>query len=373
MKIARGYCRVSTEVQLSGVSLEVQRKKIEEFCQSRKLTLVKIYVDEGISGKDMDRPAIKLLLSEVSSGETLVTNDLSRVSRNLDDSVALLDFLKMKGVNLESIEEQFNSSIPEARSLFEEKVKLAQIEREQVSKKVSESMNYLSEQGKLRSRPPFGWKFAGKGKSFEKCPEQQAVIGLIKEMHIRGENLSRIAKSLNESGLSHTLTLNKKEKGTYQIFYPRTIKRILVDSGIIEGTVSTARTPLASRLAVGSDHSSVEEASETSNHARVIMVPAPPKSIFEELASQEPILEKLVSDSEKPPELIVYRSSQEKKSQVENFIRGQQAKILHQQQEIRTMFEAMMQRQLAQLEKFGKYEAELNNYYAQLERLADSM
>lgn len=59
--IARGlgYCRVSTEDQTKGESLEIQRSRIETICAAERLALAAIYVEEGISGSRPFPPVLK--------------------------------------------------------------------------------------------------------------------------------------------------------------------------------------------------------------------------------------------------------------------------------------------------------------------------
>lgn len=372
MKAARGYCRVSSEIQLSGISLELQQKKIEEFCDCEGFTLIKVYVDEALSGKDMKRPAIQLLLSELFPGETVVINDISRFTRNVHDCADLFTLFEEKGVNLISIDEHLDLSTSEGKDMLKAKTEVAQLEREQTSRKVTEAMNYLSERGELRCRPSFGWMNVGKGKPFKECPEQQAVIREIKEMHYRGMGLSQISKELNEKGLNTTLTLNKKSKAGRQIFYPQTVKRILIDCGLIEPSEKDSRTPAMVRLGLESNSVLPEKVSdsEIDTHARVIMSPTIMNPSVEKEGLTE-VEEKYLP--EKKRAIPVYRSSQEKiekRVRVTTYVHDQQAKILFQQQEIRKMFEMTMQTQLAW---FQRFEQNLNRYYTQLEELSNSL
>ena len=50
------YCRVSTEKEEQLSSLENQREFFEQYADKEDDTLVKIYADEGISGKSMKIP-----------------------------------------------------------------------------------------------------------------------------------------------------------------------------------------------------------------------------------------------------------------------------------------------------------------------------
>ena len=57
---AVGYTRVSREEQArEGVSLEAQRDRIAAYALAKDLELGEVLVDEGLSGKDLNRPALR--------------------------------------------------------------------------------------------------------------------------------------------------------------------------------------------------------------------------------------------------------------------------------------------------------------------------
>ena len=63
------YCRVSTEKEEQLSSLENQREFFEQYADKEGDTLVKIYADEGISGKSMNkREAFTQLLEDSQTG-----------------------------------------------------------------------------------------------------------------------------------------------------------------------------------------------------------------------------------------------------------------------------------------------------------------
>ena len=65
---AIGYARVSTDEQVrEGVSLDVQKLRIRAYAQAKGLSLIDVLVDEGVSGKNLNRPALGDLLSRCNS------------------------------------------------------------------------------------------------------------------------------------------------------------------------------------------------------------------------------------------------------------------------------------------------------------------
>jgi len=230
-KIAKGYIRVSTTMQKEdGVSLDTQIEKIKDYCKYKKLTLVRIYQDAGISGKNMNnRPELMEMISSIQKGDYLVFATLSRLGRNAVQILQTIELIKRKEAFLVLLDLDVDSSTPSGKMVIGVMALLHEIERENISKSVSDNMQRLSEEGKLRGRPPFGWKFVDVDKDFVPVPEQQEVIDFIIRLRAEGLNNSNIADRLNDHGLHSTLGLNKPNPKLGQKFLPKTIKTILND------------------------------------------------------------------------------------------------------------------------------------------------
>ena len=93
-----GYARVSTEKQ----SLQRQITNLTKYDSN-----IVIY-QEKYSGKHIEnRQELKKLLSIVSSGDTIVFDSVSRMSRNADEGFALYKELYQKGINLVFLNESY--------------------------------------------------------------------------------------------------------------------------------------------------------------------------------------------------------------------------------------------------------------------------
>lgn len=70
VKIAGIYCSVSTEEQSrEGFSLGEQQEWLKEFCEFKRYTIHKVYIDAGISAKNDKRPAYQEMLNDVKNGK----------------------------------------------------------------------------------------------------------------------------------------------------------------------------------------------------------------------------------------------------------------------------------------------------------------
>ncbi len=97
------YCRVSTEKEEQLESLANQKAFFEEFAQKSHYELIRIYADEGISGKQMkNRPEFLQLLedSREHSFDLVVVKDISRFARNTVDFLNAVRLLKSRGIEV---------------------------------------------------------------------------------------------------------------------------------------------------------------------------------------------------------------------------------------------------------------------------------
>ena len=94
MKI--GYARVSTEEQKLNRQIDILK---QAGCE-------KIY-EEKISGTKMERPELNKMLDHLRTGDIIVIEELTRLSRNVRDFFILVEFIEKKGVNIKSIKESW--------------------------------------------------------------------------------------------------------------------------------------------------------------------------------------------------------------------------------------------------------------------------
>ena len=113
------YARVSTGMQAEdGKSLAAQKAEMSEFAEARGWEIVAEFVDAGLSGTDMNRPALKNALEAAEEGtyDILLVHELSRLSRRLYDTLGIFEKLGRIEVGFASVQEpNFNFSTPTGR------------------------------------------------------------------------------------------------------------------------------------------------------------------------------------------------------------------------------------------------------------------
>ena len=96
------------------------------------------YKDEGVSGKNMERPMMKKLLADMEGGkiQKLVCYRLDRVSRNVKDFAELFEALTSLGVEFVSVNESFDTANPMGRAMISMSSVFAQLERETIAERI---------------------------------------------------------------------------------------------------------------------------------------------------------------------------------------------------------------------------------------------
>jgi DNA invertase Pin-like site-specific DNA recombinase len=101
------YGRVSTEEQaMEGYSIRGQVEKLKSYVSAKSWFIYDVYLDEGISGKNMtERPAITRMMEDIIAGrvKNVLVFKLDRLTRSVADLVYLIDLFKNYGCAFNSL------------------------------------------------------------------------------------------------------------------------------------------------------------------------------------------------------------------------------------------------------------------------------
>ena len=80
------YCRLSREDgdSAESSSISTQKEILTEYANNNNWNIYQIYVDDGYSGGNFNRPGFNKLIEDIEKGniDILITKDLSRLGRN---------------------------------------------------------------------------------------------------------------------------------------------------------------------------------------------------------------------------------------------------------------------------------------------------
>jgi len=230
-KIVALYCRVSTEMQAEkGESIKHQKQALTEYANDNCLNGV-LYEDAGFSAKDTNRPSMTRLIQDIKDNkiEAVLVTKLDRITRSIKDLLDLLELFEEHNVSFKSLTQPFDTSSAMGRGFLRLMGEFAQIEREMISDRVTESMKYRAKKGKWNGGVvTFGYvtfehlvkKYTKNGLSKTKAEKEAAKIAPeIKKPYVYDRE-SRVVKKIFEKYLEFeslravTQWLNKEKYPT---------------------------------------------------------------------------------------------------------------------------------------------------------------
>lgn len=138
-----GYARVSTE----GQSLEVQLGALEAAGVERTWS-------EKVSGSKRERPELDRLLDQLRPGDVVTVTKYDRLSRSLQDLLAIVEAIRARGAGFRSLAEDIDTTTPAGRLVFHVFASIAQFERERISERTREGLMAARKAGRVGGRPP---------------------------------------------------------------------------------------------------------------------------------------------------------------------------------------------------------------------------
>ncbi|MDD4334792.1 MAG: recombinase family protein [Desulfotomaculaceae bacterium] len=157
---AIGYIRVSDKEQgkEERFSIPHQREHIEEYCHQRQWRLLKVHEDVESGKGTARRKGLKDALKALEQADILVVHELDRLSRNLMDTLLIVNDVASIRKFFVSIHDNIDSSIDEKWELqFHILAVFAHYFRKQLSRKVHETMLTKAQKGEWNSKPPYGY------------------------------------------------------------------------------------------------------------------------------------------------------------------------------------------------------------------------
>ncbi len=193
------YVRLSKDdgsINLESESITNQKNLLHQYASEHEFSVVHTYIDDGFSGTNQDRPALKQMLADVVSGKIniVLVKDLSRLGRNYLEVGNLAEvFFPSHGCKLISITEQIDDLLA-FRNWFNEHYS------RETSKKVKAVKKMLATSGKfLGTYAAYGYKKSSSDKYKLIIDEQtKGVVIKIFELRASGASYTEIANCLNE-------------------------------------------------------------------------------------------------------------------------------------------------------------------------------
>lgn len=190
------YIRVSTTEQAEeGYSIAAQKERLIAYCKAQGWNEYKLYVDEGVSAKDTNRPKLQLLLKDVEDGKInlILVYRLDRFTRRVRDLHNMLDFMENHDCKFRSATEMYDTTTAMGRMFIGLVALLAQWEAENMSERIKMALDKKVSDGERVGNIPYGFDLSEDEKLI-KNEKGQTLLWMVEKI----ENGWSINKTANE-------------------------------------------------------------------------------------------------------------------------------------------------------------------------------
>lgn len=162
-KITALYCRLSQEDEIKGDSNSIQNQRsiLEKYAKDNGFENTKVFVDDGFSGVNFERPGFQEMMARMENGEigALITKDLSRLGRNYIEVGQYTEIIFPRlGVRYIAINDNYDSLYTEGNELAPFKNLFNEWYARDTSKKIRAVVKAKAERGeRVSTQIPYGY------------------------------------------------------------------------------------------------------------------------------------------------------------------------------------------------------------------------
>jgi Site-specific recombinases, DNA invertase Pin homologs len=198
------YCRLSKDdgTNVESASIATQKTILTDYVRQRNWHLVKVYVDDGYSGTNFNRPDFQNMIQDIEDGliDCVITKDLSRLGRNyLDCGLYLEVFYPEHNVRYIAVNDGVDTVSKTAMDITPFRNILNEMYSADVSVKIKSAYRARFNQGKfMGTTAPYGYRKDPEDKNHLLIDERVApVVRKIFELALEGNGILRIRNWLN--------------------------------------------------------------------------------------------------------------------------------------------------------------------------------
>ena len=206
MKRAVIMCRVSSDEQAKGYSLDVQFEQLTKHCTRNDIEVVKHYREDH-SAKNFNRPEFQKFLDFAKKNKNnidyLFITTWDRFSRNMTDANIMLRKLKGLGIEVQAIEQPVDFSVPEGKAMLAMYLVFPEIDNDRRSLKIRGGIRGSLKAGRWCRKAPVGYV---NSRDMENKPiiipgEKAEHIQCAYNQIIEGKSQSEIRKYIKDEGV----------------------------------------------------------------------------------------------------------------------------------------------------------------------------
>jgi DNA invertase Pin-like site-specific DNA recombinase len=211
------YTRKSSEEGLEQDfnSLHAQREASEAFIKSQQgegWRLVKTaYDDGGLSGGNMERPALQRLLEDIRHGliDVVVVYKVDRLTRSLADFAKMVEVFDAQGVSFVAVTQQFNTTTSMGRLTLNVLLSFAQFEREVTGERIRDKIAASKRKGIwMGGCPSIGYDVCDRRLVINQADAE--TVRQIYQRYLKTGSVPKLKKALDRDGVVSKIRVSRK-------------------------------------------------------------------------------------------------------------------------------------------------------------------
>ena len=229
------YCRLSKDDDLQGESNSITNQKeiLKQYANENNLNIFDIYVDDGYSGTNFERPDFKRMIQNIKDKKVnmVIVKDSSRLGRDYIGFGEYVEkFFPQNQVRLISVLDNYDSAIDNGvADTLPFRAVINDLYAKDISKKVKASKRKNAVNGLFNgNRPPYGYKISPNDRHKLVIDEEIAkyVVRLF-DLYLEGVPLSQIAYKFNDEHIPTPSQISCTGRTVCTIWKPSMIKHVL--------------------------------------------------------------------------------------------------------------------------------------------------
>lgn len=197
MKKAGLYCRVSTDIQMEGYSIDAQKDFLKSYCKMHEIDNYEFYIDGGYSGSNINRPDMQRLIEDVEDHkiDIVVVFKLDRLSRSQKDTLYLIEeVFNANDCGFVSIKENFDTNTPFGKAMVGILSVFAQLERETILERTRIGRKKRAEEGLWygTGNLPFAYNYDEKKGILVPNKEKVEIVNKMVELYLQGMPMTQV-------------------------------------------------------------------------------------------------------------------------------------------------------------------------------------
>lgn len=222
------YTRKSSEegLEQSFNSLDAQREACLAYVESQRQegwrALPTHYDDGGFSGGNMERPALRQLLSDIETRnvDTVVVYKVDRLTRSLADFAKIIEAFDARGVTFVSVTQQFNTTSSMGRLTLNVLLSFAQFEREVTGERIRDKIAASKRKGMwMGGCIPLGYDVADRRLVINESEAEQ--VRQIFRLYIEYGCVKKVKAHLDAKGITSKVRISRSGNKTGGAIYSR--------------------------------------------------------------------------------------------------------------------------------------------------------